>query len=211
MTANINTKGLVAAVKRVSDFFGIPQLRQKQPTSKRVGNWIQTYTGVKFYPLDPRKEEIYIADIAHALSNKCRFTGHTSRFYSVAEHSVYVSQICSPKNALWGLLHDASEAYLADLAKPIKVLPEFRTFVEIENRIQRVVCDHFQLSSEEPEEVRVADRVCLITEKRDLMSHVDWDQFPYTEKPMEHKIKGMLPDEAREFFINRFFELTKSQ
>src|SRR5271165_7548492 len=86
----------------------------------RKGDWIQTYTGRVMYPLDPRPEEINIIDIAHALSNLCRFTGHVRTFYSVAEHSVRVSQHCDPKDALWGLLHDASEAYLADMSRPMK-------------------------------------------------------------------------------------------
>src|SRR5579885_2784587 len=90
----------------------------------RHGDWIQTYCGVAFYPLDPRPEEILIEDIAHALSMLCRFTGHVKRFYSVAQHCVYVSHRCDPKDALWGLLHDAAEAYLNDISRPVKSLRE---------------------------------------------------------------------------------------
>ena len=73
----------------------------------------------------PNPDDIRIEDIAHALSNQCRFAGHAREFYSVAEHSVHVSQLCLPEHALWGLLHDASEAYLVDLPRPLKLLPEF--------------------------------------------------------------------------------------
>jgi hypothetical protein len=86
----------------------------------RVGDWIQTYSGRQFWPLDPRVEDVHLEDIAHALSNVCRYTGHVREFYSVAEHSVHVSWSCEPEDALWGLLHDASEAYLADMARPVK-------------------------------------------------------------------------------------------
>ena len=80
-------------------------------TDERIGSWLQTYTGKKFYPFDPREEEVDILDIAHALSQLCRFGGHTKEFYSVAEHCVLVSMCCPSEVKLLGLLHDAAEAY----------------------------------------------------------------------------------------------------
>ena len=80
--------------------------------SERRGDWIQTYLGIQFWPLDPRPEEVMLFDIAHSLSNMCRFTGHCREFYSVAQHSVIVSQNVPREDAAWGLLHDASEAYM---------------------------------------------------------------------------------------------------
>lgn len=176
----------------------------------RIGNWIQTFTNKRFYPLDPREDEIDIVDIAHALSMKCRFTGHTNRFYSVAEHSVHVSYNCFLKNALWGLLHDAAEAYLADVAKPIKVLPEFSKFVEVENKLQAAICAKFGLPIEQPEDVHSADRILLLTEKRDLMKPMNWpqNQFYYKESPLERKIEALSPMEAELLFLRRFIELT---
>ena len=80
---------------------------------------MSTYTGKKFFPFDPRPEQICIEDIAHGLSMLCRFSGQCPYFYSVAEHSIYVVH-CLPDNLqLEGLLHDASEAYLADLPRPV--------------------------------------------------------------------------------------------
>jgi hypothetical protein len=70
---------------------------------------ITTFSDVRFWPLLPNPDDIRIEDIAHALSNQCRFAGHAREFYSVAEHCVRVSQLCRPEEALWGLLHDASE------------------------------------------------------------------------------------------------------
>lgn len=87
--------------------------------------WIQTFTGRAFWPLRPRAEDVRIEDIAHALAMKCRFGGMTRQFYSVAQHSVLVSRIVPPADALWGLLHDAAEAYLPDVCRPIKDRVEF--------------------------------------------------------------------------------------
>ena len=86
----------------------------------RKGDWIQTFTGRAFYVLDPRPEDVDIEDIAHALSMQCRFAGHCREFYSVAQHSVTASWLVPPEDALWGLLHDAAEAYVVDLPRPIK-------------------------------------------------------------------------------------------
>ncbi len=87
------------------------------------GNWIQTYSGRQFWPLEPRAEDVAVEDIAHALSLLCRYGGHSSRFYSVAEHCVLVSHKCG----LHGLLHDAAEAYLLDIPRPVKALmPEYK-------------------------------------------------------------------------------------
>jgi hypothetical protein len=76
----------------------------------RRGDWMQTFTGRRFWPLDPRGEDVLIEDIAHALSLLTRYGGHCTRFYSVAEHSVLLARAATPENALWLLLHDASEA-----------------------------------------------------------------------------------------------------
>src|ERR1051326_3663293 len=111
----------------------------------RVGDWMRTYTGVRFYPSDPRPDEIFIQDIAHSLSNMCRFAGHVKEFYSVAEHSVRVSLACHPDDALWGLLHDASEAYVVDMPRPIKRAPFMHGYRLLEAKVSLAVCERFEL------------------------------------------------------------------
>ena len=133
------------------------------------GHWITTYTGKKFHYLDPKIEEIDIKDIAHALSLTCRFGGHCREFYSVAEHSIRVAEIC--KNKLAGLLHDAHEAYLHDVPRPIK--HDMPIYIKIADNVQKVIERCFYLSSYDTFDIKNADNTLLATEARDLMSNVD--------------------------------------
>lgn len=110
----------------------------------RNGDWIQTFTCQQMYPLDPREAEIDILDIAHALANLCRFNGHVKQFYSVAEHSCHVSDLLPQVWKLTGLLHDASEAYLCDLPRPIKRSPGFAEgYLRAERDLERVITKKF--------------------------------------------------------------------
>lgn len=150
-------------------------------------NWIQTSTGRRFEPFNPDPDEIDIIDIAHALSNMCRYTGHVERLYSVAEHSVRVSRYVHDLTgandlALWGLLHDASEAYLNDVARPVKRRPEFAGYREAEARLQSVIAKRFGLLPYEPDVVRAVDRSMLAIEAPRLFkggTRDDWE-FPAT-------------------------------
>ena len=100
--------------------------------------YLSTYTGKKFYPYDPRPEQICIEDIAHGLSMLCRFAGQCRFFFSVAEHSIAVAHLLPANLKLFGLLHDASEAYLADLPRPVKAgLPEYRAIETLSVLLQR--------------------------------------------------------------------------
>ena len=131
-------------------------------------SWIQTYTGRQFFPLDPSPEALDVRDVAHALSLQCRFNGHCLAYYSVAEHSVRVSRVVPAELALWGLLHDATEAYVGDLPRPIKQqLPAYR---QAEEELMRVIAERFGLSWPMPAAVVEADTVLLATAARDLMA-----------------------------------------
>jgi 5'-deoxynucleotidase YfbR-like HD superfamily hydrolase len=168
--------------------------------------WIQTHTGKKFYPQNPTVDSICIEDIAHALANQCRFTGHTSVHYSVAQHCVLVSYLCNPENALQGLLHDAAEAYVVDLASPIKKLPEMAGYRELEKKVQRAVYHRFLLSEEEPADVKKADLLMLSIESNSFMAplHPDWKM---SISIPTLKIEPLSPQAAKELFLQRFNQL----
>lgn len=169
------------------------------------GGGLRSYTGKMVYPLDPRIEDFDITDIAHALSNLCRFGGHVKTFYSVAEHSVYVSQHVKPKDALAGLLHDASEAYVVDMPRPIKnYMPQYR---DIEENVQRFIAERFGLTWPFPAGVHIADNRILVSEMRDLMPTVSpWPGMP---KPYKEEVVGLAPKKAEKLFLARYKELTK--
>lgn len=165
--------------------------------------WIQTFSGKAFHPLDPKVEDICIEDIAHALSQICRFTGNCRKFYSVAQHSNYVSQLVAPENAMWGLLHDASEAYIADVSHPVKHTAEMANYRAIEKGLMFHICKKFGLSLNEPKDVSKADQILLFTEKRDLMgpSPRPWRDGP---APMAEKIIPWGPEQAEAAFLARY-------
>jgi 5'-deoxynucleotidase YfbR-like HD superfamily hydrolase len=116
--------------------------------------------------LDPQPEDILIEDIAHQLTNHCRFGGAIKSFYSVAEHSILVCDLCNI-DKLSGLLHDASEAYLCDIPTPLKkLLPEY---LKIEDRFMRVIADKFNFKYPLSDEVKEADKKALEIEYEKLI------------------------------------------
>jgi hypothetical protein len=145
----------------------------------------------------------------------CRFTGHCRKFYSVAEHCYHVSKICEPKDALWGLLHDSSEAYIADIASPLKKTDVFEEYRLAEQKIMDVVEKKYNLG-EEPTEVKFADKVMLAIEMKHLMnfSDAEWPNvikrngLPDIELLPPVRIETWLPNKARDMFLYRFNELT---
>lgn len=171
---------------------------------------IRTYTGRAFQPLSPNPDDICIEDIAHALSLNCRFTGHVRWHYSVAQHSVLCSEIVEPELALTALLHDASEAYLSDIARPIKQQPEFgEVYLRFEGELERAIAKRFDLQYPLPVEVKTADNLLLVTEARDLMYGTKgWDPFLAAIEPMEQKIEKWTPEEAEDRFLARYSELS---
>ena len=176
----------------------------------RRGDWQQTFSGVQFWPLDPRPEDVRIEDVAHHLSNLCRWCGGCCSFYSVAEHSVRASRIVPPEDALWALLHDAAEAYVVDVPRPLK--RHLAGYAEIEAGIMGAVCERFGLPSEMPESVRRADAAMLVTELRDLMGP---PPAPWTSaqgeraEPLPERIVTWAPRRAKSEFLSRFDDITK--
>jgi uncharacterized protein len=165
--------------------------------------WIQTYTGVKFCTLNPNPEMVFIEDIAHALSNLCRFAGHVREFYSVAQHSVLVSHYCAPEDALWGLLHDAAEAYLLDMPAPYKRHPSFARYRQHEARLEACIWERFGFIGDRPASIKCADMKVWAAECRDLMAPLHPD-FKVGVKPIEEIIRPLPPASAKRLFLSRF-------
>ena len=174
--------------------------------------YFRTYSGRRVHPLDPKPDEISIFDVARSLSQICRFLGHTKVFFSVAQHSVLVSELVPREDALWGLLHDASEAYLCDLPAPIKHDPEMRAYQLFEDRLMLAICDRYGLRPEMPQSVKIADKVLLATEFRDVttVDDLDWITSECGVEPTaNYHIVGWSPTVAEARFMARFEDLTK--
>ena len=171
--------------------------------------WVQLHSGRKFVLLDPQPENITIKDLAHSLSHLCRFNGHIREFYSVGQHSILVSQAVEPRFALAGLLHDASEALITDIPKPLKRLSIFAGYRELEAKIQHMIFTKFGVEGEPPE-VKMADMQMLSTEARDLLAplHPDWklsiDPLPFTIVPLS-------PTETEALFLHTFRQLVSPE
>lgn len=168
-----------------------------------VEPWIQTYSGRKFDFLNIDVNTIDITDIAHALSNLCRYTGHTKYFYSVAQHSVLAAISVPQEYKFAALLHDATEAYINDISKPLKnLLPQY---CKIEDDIWLKIAEKFGLPEEIPALVKEVDLRLLVTEKRDLLE-TEPDEWTIIDKikPYEEKIIPWSPEYAKERFIKTF-------
>lgn len=166
---------------------------------------MQTYTGNRFYypPHLRGNNTISIGDIAHALSNICRFGGHCPTFYSVAQHSVMVSFMVPPEHALAALLHDASEAYLSDVVRPAKrMLPEYK---QLEQEIHDQIAEHFGVDLNHPS-IKEADNLALYAEAKHFFGDVtDWclDDFE-----CHVRITPVSPEDAKRMFLMRYEMLT---
>lgn len=199
----------------------------------RRGSWIQTFTGRRFWPLSARVEDVCLEDIAHHEAMICRFTGAIKRFYAVGEHSVRVSwlveQLAIARGldpltvallALWGLLHDGTEAYLADIASPVKRSPEFEPYRVAENNLEEIILSAFNLHglAEFRSLIKTADLVMLVTEARELLRNgprADWFQPNVTPLRRSWWARvvwdrfGWSPRKAEKKFLARFRELQK--
>ena len=172
--------------------------------------WIQTYTGVQFWPLNPSAGDVNIEDIAHALSMICRFNGHTKEFYSVAEHSVWVSKLVEDDIGLHGLLHDSAEAYISDMGRPIKSsIPGFR---DVEIGITSVVSDAFNINytAKTWRDIKEVDFRMLETERLQLMGKPPVKWSTSTVDPYDIEILCLSPQYAKRLFLERFEEVAPS-
>jgi hypothetical protein len=150
---------------------------------------MQTFTGKKFYPLNPRVEDVCIEDIAHALSLYNRFGGHTKFPYSVAAHSIHVSDLCKA-DPMGGLMHDATEAYMGDMIRPLKFcFPEFKRY---EDDLQSVIAEALGIPFVHHPSVKHCDNVALMTERRDAWKCNPVDSWGEELESLEVP-RGFLP------------------
>lgn len=176
----------------------------------RIGDWMQTFTGRKFYPMHPSPEDVFPEDIAHALSLLCRYNGHVLRFYSVAEHCILLSHAVSEENALWALLHDATEAYVGDMVRPLKrSMPQY---VEAEDRVMRAIAERFGISYDMPSEVKEADSRILLNEKAALMATPP-DKWSVDDlQPLPNTlVKGTPPLAIEREYLSRLYTLLENR
>lgn len=168
----------------------------------KLWDWIQTYSGKAFVPMDPKARDVCLDDIAHALSMQCRYAGHCRRFYSVAEHCVLMSREVSVENQLWALMHDASEAYLVDVPRPLK--PFLVGYKEIETKCMGVIAKRFGLKGDIPEEVKRADNAILRDECEQNMSTppADWNLPP---AGLGVTLQFWSPERAKAEFLDAAF------
>ncbi len=194
--------------------------------------WIETFTGNRIDLLNPSPDDIDIVDIAQALSNLCRFTGHCSRFYSVAEHSMWVTSAVHREDAgetvmLAALLHDATEAYVADLSRPAKHalralvkeskfasetpgLNEGSSYDVLGGRIARAIAQKFGLTTKLPPLVKEMDTRILETERIVLMNRNDWNLGVEPVLLEEFRTTRIqTPAEVAVRFLKAFEELTE--
>jgi hypothetical protein len=175
---------------------------------------MQTYTGIAFDFDDIKPEMVNAVDIAHSLAMQCRFNGHVSAFYSVAEHCCHVHDFLLAIDehrwlALAGLLHDAAEAYMGDVVLPAKrrgLLSEEWARVELE--IERAICSRFGVAAEllHHQTVKLVDRRILIDESLALTSQPPprpWSEEKRGLQPLGITIQGWATHEARVQYMQR--------
>lgn len=178
------------------------------------GDWMQTHSGLAFYPLDPAPEDIVPTDIAHSLAMQCRYNGHVRRFYSVAEHCVLMSDWIldvgpllygsesSSHLALWALLHDAAEAYIGDMVRPLKI--NMPAFVALDELVTAAVARRFALEDAViPSAVKTVDTRILLDEREALLSAPPRDWALGDIEPLGVKIRGWEPAIAKWEYIAR--------
>ncbi|HEY0288532.1 MAG TPA: hypothetical protein VGC62_16235 [Pseudomonas sp.] len=166
---------------------------------------ILTFLGRSLDLAAPDADLIDPRDIAHALANICRFGGHTRKFYSVAQHSCIVADLVPDEHKLAALLHDATEAYVGDMVRPLKLaMPAYQA---IEEQIWLAICKRFWIDSELPACVLNADMIALASERRDLMPHhsAAWSCLDGVE-PIAKTIRPWGIQEARDNYFQRLMD-----
>lgn len=170
-----------------------------------------SYSGEYFYIDHPDLNTYDIEDIAHSLSNICRWNGHCRYFYSVAEHSIACAEMAPEEYQLEALLHDAAEAYIGDIPKPIK--NHFPQIKAVEDKLLERIFRKYNCRWPLPPEVHEVDLRMLVTEALEIMPNFDAEIWgltgvqPYDEVYIDPGLYD--PNEAKENFLEMFYALVE--
>lgn len=177
---------------------------------RRIGDFMQVYSGRQYWPMDPRPDEVHIEDIAHSLSLQCRYAGHCIQFYSVAEHSVHIARWLDkhygPVTAIHGLLHDATEAYCVDVPRPLK--PSLTNYKQIEASNWVAIAKRFHLANELPAAVHEADNRIIADELVNLRPMAWHAQH---NDPLGVSIGRWSPEDAEDEFLAEYVRLERKR
>jgi hypothetical protein len=170
------------------------------------GPTILLHSGAYFDLLDPWNSAFTIEDIAHGLSNTCRYAGQCSAFYSVAEHSWHTSYFVPGPWKLAALMHDAAEAFIGDVTRPLKsLLPDYK---RIERNVEDAIAIRFGIAGMDAPEVKSADLAMLAAEQAEIMpAHADGWAVLGGVIPAPVNLRMWRPEVAREAFLDRFLQL----
>lgn len=180
------------------------------------GTYISTMTGRKFDFLYPDTESVHPLDVAWALSNILRFTGHTKPGYTVAQHCIRVSHMVPKELALEGLLHDAAEAYIGDISTPLKNALDVHSngaFRIFERNVEDVVSMALGVRpGKMAPEVKKADMIDFAIARRDLMPACEKDYIDYgIIIPPLPRLEVMSSVDVFDAFVKRWVELDPSK
>lgn len=181
--------------------------------------WIQTFTGKRVVPTNVGTDDVEIRDIAHSLSLINRFTGHTPKPYSVAQHSFLVSCLCPKEFRLWGLLHDAPEAYISDISRPLKLhfaASSGSWLKDTERRVMDSICLKYNLQRDEPKCVKEADDTMLANEAFSFfgktINYRFWHhRFDNGYLCLQNKIKPWRHSFSEFMFMAAFSDITENK
>jgi hypothetical protein len=192
------------------------------PNTKEEAIWIETFTGKKVNPYRLQLDDIDIRDIAHSLSLLCRFVGHCNIFYSVAQHSLHVSDLVfhelgqqvvedvrfASRTCLAALLHDGAEAYISDISRPVKY--SIREFGELERRISGKIMQKFGCVGADWTLIKKMDSKMLASEALYLM-HSKGEGWYLPEPPITCTISSHTPEAIEHLFLERFHTIRGKQ
>jgi uncharacterized protein len=170
---------------------------------------IMLHSGRIFDLANPNESDIQVEDVAHGLAHTCRYAGQCKTFYSVAEHCVLVSRVVTTAK-LAALFHDAAEAFVGDMSRPLKqLLPEY---IKIEKNIERAIFDRFKIEWPAPSEVKRADYSVMATEQIHLMPPgINSWLSSASISPADVEVRCLDPDAAKTLFLARYTELMNAK